>query len=88
MRLWRFLAAERESGQLMAMDNLMTFRPAGSFADVCLACPLPDVNMTEATDEQETSKWPICNVSDRHALNTLGPRSMKLVLLIIKCDKI
>lgn len=77
MRLWRFLAAERESGQTMAIDNLMTFRPAGSFADVCLACPLPDVNMTEATNEQETPKWPICNVSDRHALNALGPRLMK-----------
>lgn len=29
MRLWRFLAAERESGQFMEFDKVMAFRPPG-----------------------------------------------------------
>lgn len=43
-RLWRLLAAERNSGQTFSIDEKIAFRPAGSFAEVCLACPTPGLN--------------------------------------------
>lgn len=73
MQLWRFLAAERESGQFMGFDNVMAFRPPGSFADVCLACPVPNVNM----GGPQTSKWPIGNKSDRLYRELRGPDTLK-----------
>lgn len=51
-RYWRYLRAERESGQTVGIDKHLAIRPSGSFADVCLACPIPGINVS--TDGQET----------------------------------
>lgn len=45
---WRVLAAERESGQCHKIDNFFKARPSGSYAEVCLACPVPGVNDADA----------------------------------------
>lgn len=43
-RLWRFLAAQRESGQIFSIDSYAKFRPEGSFSEVCFTCPVPGFN--------------------------------------------
>lgn len=47
-RFWRVLAAERHSGQCHGIDELFTSRPTGSYAEVCLACPVPGVNVEDS----------------------------------------
>lgn len=48
-RYWRFLSAERESGQALNIDEFVQHRPQGSFAEVCMACPVPGLNTPEAS---------------------------------------
>ena len=61
------MAAERESGQCMDIDKLLNrMRPPGSFAEVCLICPVPGVNTPQTSQHRDAlvSKWTATNASD------------------------
>lgn len=46
---------QRWSGQAHSMDSLdLDFRPPESVAVVCLACPIPGVNMPEGWEKESS----------------------------------
>lgn len=47
MRLWRYLALARWSGQAHAIDNILKHRRKGSLAVWCPACPEIGFNVNE-----------------------------------------
>lgn len=57
---WRVLAAERGSGQCHEIDDVFKARPSGSYAEVCLACPVPGVNDADVNASGEQGRIPSC----------------------------
>ena len=54
----------------MAIDKHIAIRPAGSFAEVCMACPHPGVNTISIPRraQAENERWAATNPSDRRAM--------------------
>lgn len=50
-RIWCYLSVQRSSGQHFSIDARRTYRPPGSLANICLACPIPGVNDFRQQDD-------------------------------------
>lgn len=56
MRLWRYLAIRRRSGQEHQIDNVLKHRRPNSLTVRCPACPEVGLNIEESVVELSSSR--------------------------------
>lgn len=50
----------------MGIDDYLCVRPPGSFAEICLACPIPGLNDSGlSVEDYKEDRWALENDSDK-----------------------